>query len=939
MALRLDVTYPDGERVSFALTADEIIVGRDPGLGLSLPDAKVSRRHARIIRRDDAYWLQDLGSANGLLLDGLPLSGQALITPGSVVELGDCRIDVVEGDAEQAPLPADGPRYVSPLGAQQRGGTRFALKVVEGELLGQSFVLDLEETIVGRGLDADLTLDAASISRRHAIIRAGDDHSVIIEDLGSSNGTYVGELPIGGAQTLRLGDHVRFGTLLLQLVPQAAVPPPQPGDDSPQKAATEEVHLNPPAPRPATTVPLPSMTQAPALRDTQYGPHDEKEAQGRATLADAPPTPDTGARSVDPIDTLDEAPTRDEAPDAGPAPEAADPFEAQESPPTKLPPHDLEPSVPTWSPTKTDSPLTAEATDAQLRPAPPADRDRDVRQTKPTSWDEAPQPQTVEGAYDAAPPVGEVSRFPEPSRRTDTPARPRPSAASAATRAEVRIGHVPPPSEPPPAPPTLGPTLPPAAPKPIGPSSTQVAMGAVRRLSAPIATRLRSKRTQRLAMAAIVVAGVGLATRAVRRRAQTTQLPNLSQLWRDGADMVLGYGPQRDERAWRTRRSKELATATTALADGDWDNAQAALSRALKLDATHPEALQLRGRLERAMRAEGSATQALALRGASRWSQALMAASDALNDLEGDKRAAASTRRGELDRIVAEARQHLAGYCSEEARVACGQERYENCVSQAACALGYRSSDHQALACLNLAASITDPQNAARPNAGQGKDDGVDVGSAPAVDAKAAATLYPDAKIRLAVLTYAAGSTPLASLHLRNIDNGPSRAVLADLQALEKEQQEALRCEQAGNFGQALTAYEHALVIDARLVPHDVPSGPRALLTGGAQRMYLTLGDAAFAKNNYGEAMAQWQRGLSLSPDFLPLLQALDKLSSKAAALIDQAALALRGKPGHEICPMLQQALDMTPGDAALHAKAEEMLATCKRRVKGRQGK
>ena len=62
----------------FPLTADESNIGRwdadngvfpDIDLDAYDPDSKVSRKHARIIRRDDAYFIEDLGSTNGTFVN------------------------------------------------------------------------------------------------------------------------------------------------------------------------------------------------------------------------------------------------------------------------------------------------------------------------------------------------------------------------------------------------------------------------------------------------------------------------------------------------------------------------------------------------------------------------------------------------------------------------------------------------------------------------------------------------------------------------------------------------------------------------------------------------------------------------------------------------------------------------------------------------------
>jgi DNA-binding response OmpR family regulator len=48
-----------------------------------------SRRHAQIIRRDENYWLRDLGSKNGVLLDGQRLTTETLLVDGAEIRIGE----------------------------------------------------------------------------------------------------------------------------------------------------------------------------------------------------------------------------------------------------------------------------------------------------------------------------------------------------------------------------------------------------------------------------------------------------------------------------------------------------------------------------------------------------------------------------------------------------------------------------------------------------------------------------------------------------------------------------------------------------------------------------------------------------------------------------------------------------------------------------------
>lgn len=95
------------------------------------------------------------------------------------------------------------------------------LRVTSGPAAGQSFDAD-EELVIGRE-GADVTIDDAEISRRHTIVRPHAD-GVSVEDLGSTNGTFVDGQRITGPVTLPSGGTMRLGTSTITVEVEVEVP-------------------------------------------------------------------------------------------------------------------------------------------------------------------------------------------------------------------------------------------------------------------------------------------------------------------------------------------------------------------------------------------------------------------------------------------------------------------------------------------------------------------------------------------------------------------------------------------------------------------------------------------------------------------------------------------------------------------------------------------
>lgn len=81
----------------------------------------------------------------------------------------------------------------------------------------REFVIRGEALVVGRGNDADLKLDHESVSRRHALFRI-EDAQATVEDLQSSNGTFVNGQAIAGRVRLAIGDRIALGSCELELI-------------------------------------------------------------------------------------------------------------------------------------------------------------------------------------------------------------------------------------------------------------------------------------------------------------------------------------------------------------------------------------------------------------------------------------------------------------------------------------------------------------------------------------------------------------------------------------------------------------------------------------------------------------------------------------------------------------------------------------------------
>lgn len=97
----------------WVLAKDNVVIGRGEDCDIVLPERQVSRRHIRIYRQDDAYYVQDLESRNGTWVNGQQLKGTHKLQDGDQISLAlAIRLQFI-GSGATAPLPFEVPQNIS----------------------------------------------------------------------------------------------------------------------------------------------------------------------------------------------------------------------------------------------------------------------------------------------------------------------------------------------------------------------------------------------------------------------------------------------------------------------------------------------------------------------------------------------------------------------------------------------------------------------------------------------------------------------------------------------------------------------------------------------------------------------------------------------------------------------------------------------------------
>lgn len=122
-----------------------------------------------------------------------------------------------EQEKEGGTVILSAPVKPPPKKKEQQGGACLILLHPPGADIGRKTVLSDRMHYIGRDPSYDLSLARDSVSRRHAVIRTIPSGGWEVEDLGSTNGTFVNEQRVK-TQSLFDGDQIRFGDAIFKFL-------------------------------------------------------------------------------------------------------------------------------------------------------------------------------------------------------------------------------------------------------------------------------------------------------------------------------------------------------------------------------------------------------------------------------------------------------------------------------------------------------------------------------------------------------------------------------------------------------------------------------------------------------------------------------------------------------------------------------------------------
>lgn len=215
MAMKL--VFQGGEHPQFPLPEGSSSIGSALDADIPIGRGGIEPLHCELLAGAHGVRLRVIPGAR-VLVNDRPVDGVIALRGNDVLRLADVKVRLVDA-VEDAPRASASQRVDerSDINATmvRPALPKFALRAVSGALFGRSFPLQSILSI-GRADDAGLRIPLDSISRQHArLTPAGNE--VLVEDLGSANGTWVNGKRITRASAAH-GDEISFDKERFQLL-------------------------------------------------------------------------------------------------------------------------------------------------------------------------------------------------------------------------------------------------------------------------------------------------------------------------------------------------------------------------------------------------------------------------------------------------------------------------------------------------------------------------------------------------------------------------------------------------------------------------------------------------------------------------------------------------------------------------------------------------
>lgn len=198
----MKLVFPHKEHKDFELIGDSFTIGSSEDASIQVEAIGVASIHATLVKDGEEYSLKIDNPACMASVNGRLVKDSKEVREGDLMIIAQIHCKLESEKVEQKDDNRTRIRMALP---------KFVLRGVSGVYFGKTFPLR-GKTSLGRHSENDIFVNVDGVSRKHSVISVTAD-GLEVEDMDSSNGTYVNGKKITEATKITIGDEIKLDNI------------------------------------------------------------------------------------------------------------------------------------------------------------------------------------------------------------------------------------------------------------------------------------------------------------------------------------------------------------------------------------------------------------------------------------------------------------------------------------------------------------------------------------------------------------------------------------------------------------------------------------------------------------------------------------------------------------------------------------------------------